>query len=444
MSAEDWDAREIIRLKSSSVSTHEIGRRLGLARSTVRETLKRAQTARLAWPLPDDMTDGALEAALYASRRSKRGHRRIEEPDWAGVHRELKRKHVTLMILWDEYIAANPGGYSYSRFCELYRAFEKTLSVTMRQTHAAGERLFVDYAGDGVPVVIDRLTGEVRMAPIFVAVLGASSFTFAKASWTQALPDWIAAHVRAFAAIGGVPELLVPDNTKTAIVKACLYEPEVNHTYAEMAAHYGTAILPARPRRPRDKAKVEQAVLIVERWLIGRLRCRIFYSLADVDAGLGELMAQLNDTQTLRRLGVTRRRLLEEVDRPALKALPGEPYDLEHLRRADQQHSRPQRQQVGRPCRSRPRQDGVRQFAAGMFSLFVSRSLSPMPSAPLPRRLSGEPGPRAGWAIIRPSFGTGCPDSSRLTRDWALLHSRPVTRPRLRPSRPSRGSFGQS
>ena len=184
-------AREIIRLKFSSVSTHEIARRLGMARSTVREALKRTETAGLSWPLPEDMSDGALEAALYTSRRSKRGHRRIEEPDWAGVHRELKRKHVTLLILWDEYIAANRGGYSYSRFCELYRSFEKTLSVTMRQTHAAGERLFVDYAGDGVPVVIDRLTGEIRMAQIFVAVLGASSFTFAKASWTQTLPDWI-------------------------------------------------------------------------------------------------------------------------------------------------------------------------------------------------------------------------------------------------------------
>ena len=147
-------AREIIRLKSSCVSAHEIARRLGMARSTVRETLKRTETAGLSWPLPDDMTDGALEAALYASRRSKRGHRRVAEPDWASVHRELKRKYVTLLILWDEYIAANPGGYSYSRFCELYRSFEKTVSVTMRQTHAAGERLFVDYAGDGVPVVM--------------------------------------------------------------------------------------------------------------------------------------------------------------------------------------------------------------------------------------------------------------------------------------------------
>ena len=330
------DAREIIRLKSSSVSTHEIARRLGLARSTVRETLKRADGAGLSWPLPEGMNDEALEAALYASRRSKRGHRRIEEPDWAGVHRELKRKHVTLLILWDEYIAANPGGYSYSRFCELCRSFEKTLSVTMRQTHAAGERLFVDYAGDGVPVVIDRLTGEIRMGEVSVliepAVLGASSFTFAKATWTQALPDWIDAHVRAFEAIGGIPELVVPDNARTAVVKPSFYDPEVNRTYAEMAVHYGTAILPARPRKPRDKAKVEQAVLIVERWLLGRLRRRIFTSLADVDAALGELMTQLNERQALRRLGVTRRQLLEEIDRPALKALPDEPYEYSEWR----------------------------------------------------------------------------------------------------------------
>ncbi len=153
----------------------------------------------------------------------------------AAVHRELKRKHVTLLIVWDEYVSANPGGYSYSRFCELYRGFKSKLSPTMRQTHVAGERLFVDYAGDGVPVVVDRLTGEIRTAQIFVAVLGASSFTFAHAGWTQALPDWIDAHVRALEAIGGVPHLLVPDNTKTAVIKACLYDPQVNRTYAEMA-----------------------------------------------------------------------------------------------------------------------------------------------------------------------------------------------------------------
>ena len=326
-------AREIARLKFlAGVPTRAIARRLGVAASTVRETLRRFEGAGLSWPLPHGMSDGDLEAALYANHGTKRGHRRHAEPDWPTVHRELKRKHVTLLIVWDEYIAANPGGYSYSRFCELYRGFESKLSPTMRQTHAAGERLFVDYAGDGVPVVIDRLTGEIRMAQIFVAVLGASSFTFAKATWTQALPDWIDAHVRAFEAIGGVPELVVPDNARTAVVKPSFYDPEVNRTYAEMAAHYGTAILPARPRKPRDKAKVEQAVLIVERWLLGRLRRRIFTSLADVDAALGELMTQLNDKQSLRRLGVTRRQLLEEVDRPALKALPDEPYEYSEWR----------------------------------------------------------------------------------------------------------------
>ena len=220
-------AREIIRLKfSASLPTREIARRLGLAPSTVRETLTRVESAGLSWPLLEGIGDAGLEAALYANRRSKRGHRRHAEPNWLAVHRELKRKHVTLLIVWDEYIATNPGGYSYSRFCELYRGFEAKLSPTMRQTHVAGERLFVDYAGDGVPVVVDRLTGEIRMAQIFVAVLGASSFTFAHASWTQTLPDWIDAHVRALSAIGGVPHLLVPDNTKTAVIKACLYDPK--------------------------------------------------------------------------------------------------------------------------------------------------------------------------------------------------------------------------
>src|SRR5487761_2795434 len=321
------DAREIIRLKfSAQVATREIARRLGLAPSTVRETLKRLAMAGLSWPLPEGLSDTELEAKLYAFRGSKRGHRLHVEPDWQAVHRELKRKHVTLQIVWDEYIAAQPGGYSYSRFCELFRGFEKTLSPTMRQSHAAGERLFVDYAGDGVPVLIDNRTGELRKAQIFVAVLGASSFTFAHASWTQTLPDWIDAHVRALEAIGGVPQLIVPDNTKTAVIKACLYEPSVNRTYTEMAAHYDTAILPARPRKPRDKAKVEAAVLIVERWLLGRLRHRRFYSLTELNAAIGEMLRHLNEERPIRRLGRTRRALFEELDRPNLKPLPAQPY----------------------------------------------------------------------------------------------------------------------
>jgi transposase len=248
--------REVLRLKFvGGVATREIARRIGVAASTVRVTIRRFQAAGLSWPLPGDMTDAALEARLFDAG-GKQGHRRQVEPDWASIHRELKRKHVTLSILWDEYIERNPQGYRYSRFCELYRSWEAKLSVTMRQTHVGGDKLFVDYAGDTVPVIVDRLTGEVRQAQIFVAVMGASNFTYVEATWTQTLGDWIAAHTRALAAIGGVPRLIVPDNAKVAVIKACLYEPQVNRTYAEMAAHYGTAVLPTRPRRPRDKAKV--------------------------------------------------------------------------------------------------------------------------------------------------------------------------------------------
>jgi transposase len=324
--------RDCVRLKNAGISTREIARRVGVASSTVRLTLRRCEAAGIAWPLTTDLTDAILEQRLFANAGVKPGRRRHAQPDWASVHREMKRKHVTLSILWEEYIALHPGGYRYSRFCDLYREWEGRLPVTMRQAHVAGERLFVDYAGDGVPVVIDRLTGEIRNAQIFVAVLGVSSFTFAQASWTQTLPDWIHAHVRALEAIGGVPHLLVPDNTKTAVIKACLYDPQVNRSYAEMAAHYDTAILPARPRRPRDKAKVEQAVLIVERWLLGRLRHRTFYSLAEVNAAIGDLMMHLNEVRPIRRLGVTRRQLLEQIDRPALKSLPSEPYEFSEWR----------------------------------------------------------------------------------------------------------------
>jgi transposase len=324
--------REVVRLKAAGLPIREIARRVGVAPSTVRLTLQRLAAAGLSPPLPADMTDAVLEARLFATAGPTPGQRRHAEPDWAAIHRELKRKHVTLSILWDEYIAAHPEGYRYSRFCELYRSWERRLSVTMRQAHAGGDKLFVDYAGDTVPVMIDRLTGETRGAQIFVAVLGASNFIYAEASWTQGLADWIAAHTRAFAAIAGVPHLLVPDNAKVAVIKACLYDPQVNRTYADMAAHYGTAILPTRPRKPRDKAKVEGAVLIVERWLLGRLRNRRFASLAELNTAIADMLRQLNEERPLRKLGRTRRQLLEEIDRPHLKPLPAEPYTLAEWR----------------------------------------------------------------------------------------------------------------
>ena len=317
--------REIVRLGSAGVSKHQIARRTGVVPSTVRETLKRFAASGLAWPLGDEVTDAVLEARMYRNAGKKQGHRQYAEPDWAWVHRELKRKHVTLSILWEEYIAQHPDGYRYSRYCDLYRAWEGKLSVTMRQAHVGGEKLFVDYAGDRVEL-FDRLTGEARPAWIFVAVMGASSFTYAEATWSQGLADWIGAHTRAFEAIGGVAHLIVPDNTKTAVIKACLYEPAVNRTYTEMAAHYDTAILPARPRKPRDKAKVEAAVLIMERWILGRLRHQRFCSLEELNAAIRALLVRVNDELPIRRLGVTRRHLLEALDRPVLKPLPVEPY----------------------------------------------------------------------------------------------------------------------
>jgi len=253
--------REIVRLHDAGLSTRQIGIRVGVAASTVRLTLRRVAAAGLGSGLPAEQTEAALEAALFSEAGKKIGHRRHAEPDWAAIHQELKRKHVTLTIVWDEYIARCPDGYRYSRFCELYRGWESRLSVTMRQSHRAGERLFVDYAGDTVPVIVDRLTGQTRAAQIFVAVLGASNFLYAEATWTQALPDWIEAHNRALGAIGGVPALLVPDNTRVAVIKACLYDPVVNRTYADMAAHYGTAVLPARPYKPRDKVMASYCTL---------------------------------------------------------------------------------------------------------------------------------------------------------------------------------------
>jgi len=319
--------REILRLIAvEKLAVRDVARRTGKAPSTVRATLGRCRAAGVSWPLPEGLSDSELEERLYGKGGARPGPARRAEPDWASIHRELKRKHVTLSILWEEYIAQEPDGLRYSRFCELYRTFASKLPVVMRQTHAAGEKLFVDYAGDAVPVLVDRLTGEWRPAQIFVAVLGASSFSYAEATWTQSLPDWIAAHVRALEAIGGVPRLLVPDNPKAAIVKACFYDPQVNRTYSAFAEHYDIGVLPARPRKPRDKAKVEAGVLIVERYLLGRLRHRTFYSLAELNQAIQEMLADINGRRPLRRLGVTRQQLFEDLDRPALKPLPVEPY----------------------------------------------------------------------------------------------------------------------
>ena len=247
--------RDLLRLHyGTGASARAIARELGVSRSTVKEYLTRAAAAKLTWPLPAELSDAVLEERLFAAGGPKAGTRRRVEPDWAALVREMKRPGVNLTVLWEEYGAAHPGGYSYSRFCELYREFEGRLSPTMRQHHAAGEKVFVDYSGKTVPIV-DQRSGEIRPAQIFVGVLGASNYTYAEASWTQSLPDWIGAHVRMFAFFQGCPRLVVPDNLKAGVQKPSFYDPEVNRTYARMAAHYEVGILPARPGKPRDKAK---------------------------------------------------------------------------------------------------------------------------------------------------------------------------------------------
>ena len=301
-----------------------------MARSTVALTLERVAAAQLGWPLPVTLSDRVLEARLYASAGRPQGSLGKPEPDWTYVHRELRRPGVTRMLLWEEYRQAEPDGYGYSRWCELYRAWEGRLSPTMRQVHPAGERMFVDYAGQTIEL-IDGRSGEIRQAQIFVAVMGASSYTYAEASWTQTLPDWIGSHVRALAFIGGVPAQLVPDNPKVGVDRANWYEPGLNRTYLDLATHYRTAILPARPRKPRDKAKVEVGVLVVERWILARLRNRRFFSLAELNQAISELVADLN-ARPMRRLGVSRRDLFLELDRPALKELPAEPYEYAEWR----------------------------------------------------------------------------------------------------------------
>ena len=284
----------------------------------------------ITWPLPDGLDETRLEALLFPTRQPSG---RLVEPDCFQMHQALKRKGVTLQLLWAEYVAVHgERGYRYSQYCHRYRQWRDRQRRSMRQVHLAGEKLFIDYCGPTVPIV-DRHTGEIRQAQVFVSVLGASSYTYAEATHTQSLPDWIAAHQRALAFYGGVPALLIPDNLLSAVTTADRYEPGINATYAEMAAHYGTAVLPARPYKPKDKAKVEVAVQIVERWILARLRHHTFFSLAELNAAISELLPALNDRPFQGRRE-SRRDLFDAIDRPALKPLPCAPYEYAEWRKA--------------------------------------------------------------------------------------------------------------
>ena len=319
--------REVLRLHGQcGLSRRQIAASCQIGLGTVSEYLQRAAAAGLGWPLPPEWTDAELEARLYPPPVTPAAGAR-PLPDWAEVARELKRKGVTLRLLWEEYRGGHPEGYGYSRFCERFQEWRReTDGPRMHVEHRAGEKLFVDYAGMTMPVT-DPRTGAVRDAQIFVATLGASSYTYAEATWTQALPDWLGSHVRAFEFFQGVPEIVVPDNLKSGVRSPCYYDPDLNRSYLELAQHYGVAVLPARVRKPRDKAKVENGVQQVERRVLAPLRHETFFSLTALNEGVGTGLAALNEGPAPG-LPAPRAELFATLDQPALRPLPSEPFRL--------------------------------------------------------------------------------------------------------------------
>ena len=316
--------REILRLKYEGGLGHRaISRSCGVGLGTVSEYVGRVRRAGLVWPLPADLDDTALEARLFVPAAPGRER---AAPDLVGIHRELKRAGVTLHLLWEEYREAYEDGYGYSQFCEIYRRWARKLKPSMRQHHRAGEKTFIDFSGKR-PHLVDRRTGEEVPVELFVAALGASGYTYAEAVPTQQLHEWVGAHARMADYFGGSTQVWVPDQLKSAVTQHCRYEPGINRTYQELAEHHGAVVIPARPRKPKDKAKVESMVLVAQRWILARLRNRTFFELAELNEAIWELLEQLN-SRPMQKLEVSRRELWEQLDRPALAPLPAAPYEV--------------------------------------------------------------------------------------------------------------------
>jgi transposase len=315
---------EVLRLSwGCQQSQRQVALQCSISRPCVGEYLRRASDAGLSWPLPQELTDAELDRLLFPPSPKLDAEQR-GVPEWAAVYEELRKKNVTKFLLWQEYRELNPLGYNYSWFCDQYRRWLGKRDISMRQHHRAGEKLFIDYAGHTIAIV-DARTGEESQAQIFVAVLGASNCTFAEATATQSLPDWIGSHVRAFEYFGAVPEILVPDNLKSGVTKAHRYEPDLNPTYQDMAQHYNVVVIPARVRRPKDKSKAELGVQVVSRWILAALRNHTFFSLQQLNTRISELLIRLND-RPFRKLPGCRRSRFESLDRPALKPLPVNAY----------------------------------------------------------------------------------------------------------------------
>ena len=316
--------REILRLKHEQKLSHRaIARACRVGVGTVSEYVRRAARAGLEWPLPEELDEAALEARLFSSAGP--GSRERVVPDVERIHQELKRVGVTLHLLWEEYREANPKGYAYSQFCVIYGRWAQKLKPSMRQVHRAGEKTFIDFSGKR-PELTDPRTGTTKPVELFVAALGASGYTYAEATPSQKLADWIGVHIRMVEFFGGSSRIWVPDQLKSAITLSCRYEAGVNRTYQDEAEHYGAVVIPARPRKPKDKAKIEATVLLAQRWLLARIRNHTFFSLADLNGAIRKLLLELNQ-RPMQKLRVSRLELYERLDRPALQPLPTDRYE---------------------------------------------------------------------------------------------------------------------
>lgn len=324
--------REVLRLRmEAGLSIRQIKASTKVSIGAIQKLLARAEALKISWPLPTELDDTRLAAMFYPGSDPTKSMR-YQVPDWTVVHQELKRKGMTKLLLWEEYTAKYPNRcYSYSQFCDRYRHWLKQQKRSMRQTHKAGEKCFVDYCGPTLPI-IDPQTGEIRPAQVFVAVLGASNYTFAEATWSQGLSDWLSSHVHCFEFFGGVPEMVIPDNLRSGVSHACRYDPELNPSYQQLAEHYQVAVLPARPYKPKDKAKAEVGVQIVERWILARLRHYTFFSLAEANQCIRALLEELN-LRPFKQLSGNRREAFEKLDQPALKPLPKHHYVYIEIRR---------------------------------------------------------------------------------------------------------------
>ena len=320
--------REILRLHyEQKLGQRQIARSTNVSQSTVHEYLAKAHTAGLGWPLGPEWDEVRLEAALFPPSAPASKPARRPLPDFAALRQEReKHRELTMELLWEEYRQQNPHGYCYSRFCKLYRRWKKHQDVVLRQEHRPGEKLFVDWAG--ATIAIHHPDGNTTAAPLFVSALGVSSYTYAEVTANQQMENWLKVQMNAFEFYGGCPQLLIPDNTKTGVTRACLYEPDLNPTYQEFAAHYHVAVLPARPRKARDKAKVESAVQVVQRWIVMRLRHRRFLSLGECNQAIRDLLGYLNQRPFRKRRDECRASLFDKIDRAALQPLPSARYDL--------------------------------------------------------------------------------------------------------------------